>query len=1236
MSQLPKDFSAFLNAIAAEHDIPEIELDTLHRAFAGQTAKEIAQDLDISDHAVRKRLGSVYQKFGIEGTVLGKLEKLRSLLMEQYQASQAQNQAEITEKHVNLSDVPDVSTFRGREEELQRAKQWILEAGNSKHRCRLLAILGIGGIGKTSLAGVLAQQIQNNFEYVVWYSLRTAPPIEEILENLISLISQGQEHLPKELDEQLSRLIKNLAKKRCLIILDNVETILRSGERAGYYRKDYEGYGELFRRVGEEPHNSCLILTSREKPREIELLEIKALPVQTLSLAGLREEEAEKVFKYFLRGQENTEEDTQAEDLLIPKIVKSYSYSPLPLKIVATTIKEIFGGKIADFLEELGQPTEAPNGEIFVSGLLKDFLDQQFNRLSDMEKQVMYWLAINREWVSISDLREDIIPSIQASELLEILKSLQRRSLIETSAARFTLQPVLMEYVTEQLIEQVYQEIITQKINLLETHSLIKAQAIDYIRTTQNNLLVKPICEKAKNYFIEQSGNSSEAEVKSEIKSHFIKLLAILRDKYSLKLGYAAGNILNLLTRMKIDLNNLDCSGLTIRQAYLQNVALRNTNFAGCHLDKCIFTRTIDSILSVAFSPNGKLIATGGVDGKICLWEISRRKLCFCKLGHSNWVRTVAFSPDGKTLATGSDDYMVKLWNVETGEEIATFNDFNESERHKNWVCSVAFSPDGKILASGSQDSTIKLWDVDTGKCLATLESPVGETKQVWSLAFSPDGKILASGSDDPDINVNLWDVSTRKYIQNFRGHTKRVFSVAFSPDGEILATGSDDTTVKLWRVNTGECINTFQGPEKDTKQIRSVAFSFDGNILASGSDDGTIKFWNVKTGEWIKTLSAHNQHRVWSIAFNPKENILASGGEDQTLKLWDINQESNFFKRLWSLKGYTRGVWSVAFSPDGQTLASSSDEEYLVTLWDVKTHEERLKLEGHTSRIWDVCFSADGQMIASGSDDHTVRLWDATTGKFLNILIGANKGYESQVWAVAFSPDSQYLAIGSDDHTVSLWDIKQGNCVRLFKGHSSRVWCVAFSPDGQTLASSGDDHTIRLWNVHDGSSKILQRPKKELTSRVWTVAFSPDGKLLASGSDDGVIEFWDVSSGSCQKLEEKHSKRVWSIAFSPDGKLLASGSDDKTVKLWNVNDKKCIQRFIEHTDWVCTVSFSPDGKVLASGSKDSTIKLWNLKTGNCIKTLEKPKPYEQMKIANVQGLDDAQKEDLKSLGAVE
>ncbi|MBD2775611.1 NB-ARC domain-containing protein [Iningainema tapete] len=1247
---LPTDFFNFLQVLAVEQKIPDIELDTLRLALAGQTAKEIAVELGISDHAVRKRLGSVYLKFGIEGTALGKLEKLRTVLVDQYQ----QSSVAVASKHVDLSDVPDVSTFQGRKEELKRAKQWILDKDRNSNRCRLLAILGIGGIGKTSLATVLALQIQEHFEYVVWYSLRTAPQIEEILENLIHFLSNGQEiHLPKELDEKLLLLIKFLAKQRCLIILDNLETILQSGERAGYYRKDYEGYGELLRRVGEDAHQSCLILTSREKPREIELLEIKALPVQTLSLTGLQEEEAEKVFKYFLNKQDNQPE----ENLLIQRLIKSYSYSPLALKIVATTIKEIFDGRISEFLVDLGQQTEEIEGEIFVAELLRDFLNQQFIRLSEMEKQVIYWLAINREWVSIPELREDIIPSISPSVLLETLESLQRRSLIEKNAARFTLQPVLMEYVTEQLIEEFYQEIIHQEIKILESHCLTKAQAIAYIKTAQNNLILKPLTEKLLNYFIESNYLKSEQEVKSFSKSWFTRMSSNLREKFSREPGYAGGNILNLLVEMKVDLNGLDCSGLTIRQAYLQNVELRNTNFANCNLDRCVFTRTMDSVLSVAFSPDGKLIATGGADSKICLWEVTKQKLLFRRTGHTNWIRAIAFSPNGKIIATGSDDYTVKLWSVDTGECIETFS---ESERHKNWVCSVAFSPDGKILASGSQDSSIKLWDVQSGKCIATLKSPQGETKQVWSLAFSPDGKILASGSDDPDINVNLWDVSNRSYITHLRGHEKRVFTVAFSPNppggfGGILATGSDDCTVKLWRVSTGECIHTFKSPEKDTKPVRTVAFSCDGKILASGSDDGTIKFWDTSTGEWIKTLSAHNQHRVWALAFSPNPPLnkgglggfggfLASGGEDQTLKLWNINRENYCVKRLWRLKGYTRAVWCVAFSPDGETLASSSDE-YSITLWNASTGKDFLKLEGHISRIWAVAFSPDGNILASGSDDHTLRLWDVKTGTCLNTLTRAVEGGESQVWAVAFSPDGKFVAIGSDDHTVSLWDVRTGECLRLFKGHSSRVWSVAFSPnpptprnsgsEGGIIASGSDDHTIRLWNVGDGSVRVFQRPK-EPTSRVWSVAFSPDGKTLASGSYDGAIEFWDVSTGKCKRLREGHSQRIWSVAYSPDGKILASSSDDSTVKLWNVSTGKCLHTLDQHTDWVCRVSFSPDGKVLASCSKDSTIKLWNLETGECIKTLQKPRPYEQMNIANTKGLDDAQRDDLKSLGAIE
>ena len=242
--------------------------------------------------------------------------------------------------------------------------------------------------------------------------------------------------------------------------------------------------------------------------------------------------------------------------------------------------------------------------------------------------------------------------------------------------------------------------------------------------------------------------------------------------------------------------------------------------------------------------------------------------------GHTDVVRSVAFSPDGRTLASGSWDNTIKLWEVATGREARSL------AGHTGDACSVAFSPDGRTLASGSSDNTIKLWDVATGREVRTL---AGHTDEVCSVAFSPDGRTLASGSTDH--TVKLWDMATGRDLRTLAGHVLPVFSVAFSPDGRTLASGSQDNTIKLWDIPTGREVRTLAG---HTDWVLSVAFSPDGRTLASGSWDKTIKLWEVATGREVRTLAGHTKG-LESVAFSPDGRTLASGSADKTIKLWEV-----------------------------------------------------------------------------------------------------------------------------------------------------------------------------------------------------------------------------------------------------------------------------------------------------------------------------------------------------------
>ncbi|MEA5602769.1 NB-ARC domain-containing protein [Nostoc sp. UHCC 0252] len=1076
--------------------------------------------------------------------------------------------------------------FYGRIEELTTLEQWILN-----EYCRVVALLGIGGIGKTTLSVKLAQQIQENFEYVIWRSLREAPPVTIILSNLIQFLSDEQEtesNLPESFSDKVSRLLYYLQNHRCLVILDNAESILRSGSRAGLYREGYEEYGELFRRIGEATHQSCLILTSREKPKEIALLEGQAIPVRSLPLSGLKIAEGQEILK--LKGLSAVEDEWKV-------MIERYGGNPLALKIVATTIQDIFDGNVTEFLQQ----------DTAVFGDIRDVLEQQFERLSDLEKDIMYWLAINRESVTLSELRDDIISPVVQSKLLEAVESLGRRSLIEKATPTligktgllFTLQPVVMEYVTSSFVEKVCEEIVTQNIDLFTSKALIKATAKEYVRDTQFHFIIKPVID----------GLLTAFRSKKNLENHLAQILATLREISPLEQSYTAGNVFNLLCHLETDLRGYDFSYLTIWQADLQNVKLHNANFAHAHLAKSVFVETFGGIFSVAFSSNGKLLATGDTNGEIRLYEVANsQQLLTCK-GHTGWVWSVTFSSDDQVLASGSNDQTIKLWDTSTGQCLKTL------EGHSGGVRSVTFSPGGQVLASGSDDQTVKLWNISTGKCLKNLQE---NGCSVWSVAFNPKGDVLASGNDD--YKVRLWDINSSSCIHILEGHTQRVYSVTFSPDGNTLASASHDQTVKLWDTSTGKCIKTLQG---HTDLVHSVTFSGDGSALVSCGDDQTVKVWDFATGECLKTLQGHRS-RVWSLAICINQNICASSSDDQTVKLWNISTG----RCIKTLQSFNNGIWSVVVSPDGKIIASGSYDQ-TVTLWDFDTGKCLKTLRGHTNRVTSVTFSADNHFIVSGSEDRTLRLWDLDTGKCLKTL----RGHTNRVTSVTFSADSHFIASGSDDQTVMVWDVGTGQCLNTLREHSGRTWSVAFSPNSHTLASGSHDRTVKLWDVHTG--KCLQTLQGH-TDWIYSVTFSADGYTLASGSGDQTIKLWDVSTGGCLGTLQGHTNSVYSVAFSADGCILGSGSGDQTVKLWDVDTGSCLRTLSGHTRWVWSVGFSPDGQTVISCSEDETIKIWDVETGECLNTLRSKNPYEKMNITGISGLTESQKDTLKTLGAVE
>ncbi|HEU0173509.1 MAG TPA: protein kinase [Blastocatellia bacterium] len=585
-----------------------------------------------------------------------------------------------------------------------------------------------------------------------------------------------------------------------------------------------------------------------------------------------------------------------------------------------------------------------------------------------------------------------------------------------------------------------------------------------------------------------------------------------------------------------------------------------------CHRDLLTLKGHGDYVTSVAFSPDGKKLATGSWDGAAKLWDVGAGRELATLKGHRTYVFSVAFSPDGKRLATGSWDHTAKLWDAVTGRELATL------KGHGDGVWSVAFSPDGKRLATGSRDRTVKLWDAMTGRELATLK---GHRDYVYSVTFSPDGKRLATGSWDH--TVKLWDAGAGRELATLKGHEDAVLSVVFSPDGKMLATGSRDRTAKLWNVVASRNLATLKGHEDE---ILSVAFSPDGKKLATGSRDRTVKLWDVSAGRELATLKGHGDY-VTSVAFSPDGKRLATANVDHTAKLWDaaIGQEPT------TLIGHRDEVHSVAFSPDGKKLAAGS-RDGAAKLWDAITGQELATLKGHRDGVWSVVFSPDGKMLATGGYDGAAKLWDVDAGRELATL----KGHRDHVYSVAFSPNGKTLATGSRDGVAKLWDVTSGRELATLKGHGGGVYSVVFSPDGKRLVTGSYDRTARLWDAVTGQELATLKGHAD---GVRSIAFSPDGKMLVTGSYDRTAKLWDVDAGRELATLTGHVDEVFSAVFSPDGKRLATGSRDRTVKLWDVGAGQELVTLKGHGATVWSVAFSPDGKTLATGSGDHTVKLW-------------------------------------------
>jgi WD40 repeat protein/transcriptional regulator with XRE-family HTH domain len=595
------------------------------------------------------------------------------------------------------------------------------------------------------------------------------------------------------------------------------------------------------------------------------------------------------------------------------------------------------------------------------------------------------------------------------------------------------------------------------------------------------------------------------------------------------------------------------------------------------HLIKSIFVSS-GGVPGVAYSPDGRLIATMSLRQEVKLWDANSGTLLRTLLGVDEPGGYVAISPDG-TVVAGSYTTQVVLWDIPSGDIRTILSGGSQEDvvGYNVGVGQISFSPDGKFLATANMDGVSTIWDIDTSSKVLSLIS--AETLPPKAIDYSPDGKLLANGGDVGIVRV--WDAKegTELFSRELGGI---IHALSFSPDGKFLAAASEDGGIKAWDAWTGEVISS---PPRQSGMY-NIAFLADGRYATAGQD-GTTRVWDPLTGQQVLLLAGPNS-TVISVDGSPDGKRIITGAYDGNLRIWDATPG----KELMTIPAHGGIVWEVAYSPDGKHIASASVDG-TVKIWDASSGNLLLSISGGkdvADGLISVAFSPDGKLLAAGNLAGRITIWNSQNGEVVTSL----SGHKSMAVDLTFSPDGKRLASASWDGTAKIWDLTNQDVLTIsVHASATTMTSIAFSPDGKTVFTGADEKFVRQWDSVTGQEI---RTYSSDGIEIYGVAINPDGNLLAASHQDGNIQLWDVKTGEKLHLLTGHAGLGLRVTFSNDGARLASVSFDRLAKVWDVKTGKDLASLFGNASNVFGASFSPDGNQLATAGADGTVRIYTLR----------------------------------------
>lgn len=467
--------------------------------------------------------------------------------------------------------------------------------------------------------------------------------------------------------------------------------------------------------------------------------------------------------------------------------------------------------------------------------------------------------------------------------------------------------------------------------------------------------------------------------------------------------------------------------------------------------------------------------------------------------------------------------------------------------------------------------------------------SPQGHSSFISAIVVTPDGKRCISGSHDSTLRV--WNLETGQCIRTLEGHRGTVNVLVLTPDGNRCVSGSQDGTLRFWDYETGKCLRTLEGHKG---AITAVALAPDGRLCASGSHDGTIRVWDLETGKCSDPFTGHSQ-QINALLLTPDGKRCISGANDKTVRIWDF--VTGRLLKTFDLPG--RKISCLALTPSGERLIGGSFD-HKVWVWDMETFECLKTLEEHTCPILRLLLTRDGKKCVSSSRDGTICVWDLEKYRLLKKL-GGEGGI---VFEIMVSPDGRKCISGSRDKLVRVWDMETGQCLKRLEGHEDTIHALAVTPDGSKCISGSHDHSLRIWDLETYQClNVLEGSKG--SEFINTLAFTPDGRKCVSGSGDRTLRVWDLEKKRCLGILEGHSGLVLVQAITPDGKTCLSGSADNTIRIWDLATGDCKGVLEGHRRPVSALAVTTDGKRCISGSIDNSVRIWDMAARQPVRTLE-------------------------------